>query len=108
MEIPGLFPHFPVCESDCGAPVLLSAEGSTEGLCPYPESSFIPSSEELGLRGLHSKAGLRSRRYPGRAELALPQPLLQPPAHSSGLLLHCPAQELVVPGPGGWKPVRTK
>lgn len=44
MEIPGLFPHFHVCESDCGATVLHSAKASTEmlgalrtSLCPYPK-----------------------------------------------------------------------
>lgn len=75
MEIPGLFPHFHVCESDCGATVLHSAKASTEMLGALRTSvfahilrgSFIPSSEtELDLSALQSNQGLRSHEYPGR------------------------------------------
>lgn len=48
MEIPGLSPHSRVCESDCGATVLLPAKASRRGWepsepipAPFLRGSFI-------------------------------------------------------------------
>lgn len=127
MEIPGLFPHFHVCESDCGATVLHSAKASTEMLGALRTSvfahilrgSFIPSSEtELDLSALQSNQGLRCHEYPGRDEdfgttpdpcsclppsQAAPLPHLGCRINSNLLCALSPAQELFVPGPSRMK-----
>lgn len=126
MEIPGLFPHFHVCESDCGATVLHSAKASTEmlgalrtSLCPYPKRQLHSQLRNgAGFEHIQSNQGLRCHEYPGKDEdfgttpdpcsclppsQAAPLPHLGCRINSNLLRALSPAQELFVPGPSRMK-----